>query len=265
MAVGKIEVDDLRKFVGRRGPFARQNSDGSYMKCMEDINDQCLKDHLEGKYSFGTYTITADNKCNYVCWDIDTNNPGDVYKLLPHITGPYVVEFSGRKGYHVWQLFESPIPADLAYHYALEVKTKSGLDCEAFPKQSGIKEGELGNLVKLPFGVHAVTGQRSRLVAGKIAYATTPTLDPEFMPPPPKAEKKYNGNNGQQGDWLVDIFEGELEEGGGRNNAMNRFVFWLYSRGFPEELVRQNAEYVNQECFGEPLPEREMEILLRRR
>jgi hypothetical protein len=82
---------------------------------------------------------------------------------------PCLVEFSGGKGFHFWFLFAEPVPAGDA-RQALQHVVQGlapDLSCftlEVFPKQDQLAGKGLGNLVKLPLGIHRGTGKRSFFV-----------------------------------------------------------------------------------------------------
>jgi hypothetical protein len=81
-------------------------------------------------------------------------------------------ENSGYKGRHCWVLLDEPETADvlhllgrllLAWQAPL---VPAGLHLEFFPKQGSVKGQSkgLGNLIKLPLGIHRRTGRRSQLL-----------------------------------------------------------------------------------------------------
>ncbi len=81
---------------------------------------------------------------------------------------PAYLEDSGSKGRHVWIFFETPIPAVAARRIGNAIIAGSPVACppeitiEVFPKQNRVdKDGGLGNLIKLPLGIHLVSGSRS--------------------------------------------------------------------------------------------------------
>jgi hypothetical protein len=82
---------------------------------------------------------------------------------------PPLIEFSGGKGFHFWFFFELPVEARRAKRalerIVVEVRGDvSSFAFEVFPKQEALSGKGLGNLVKLPLGIHRLTGKRSRLL-----------------------------------------------------------------------------------------------------
>src|SRR5205823_6440206 len=91
-----------------------------------------------------------------------------------------LVEVSGRKGLHVWIVFAERVQARIARIACERVLMSAGFRrtdrafwiadefpaarVELFPKQDRLEQGQVGNLVKLPLGVHQATGQPSYLL-----------------------------------------------------------------------------------------------------
>ncbi|MCP5117597.1 MAG: hypothetical protein GY953_42785 [bacterium] len=88
-----------------------------------------------------------------------------------------------RRGGHLWILFDSPVLAreariyvrHLAERLSVEVKG-SGLTegIELFPKQDRLRDGQFGNAIRGPLGVHRVTGRRYWF------YGATYDLEPQL-------------------------------------------------------------------------------------
>lgn len=79
---------------------------------------------------------------------------------------PAYLEDSGFKGRHVWIFLESPIPAGVAKKCGELLLVQllplpPEVTVEVFPKQATVKPGSLGNLIKLPLGIHRRTGKRA--------------------------------------------------------------------------------------------------------
>ena len=78
---------------------------------------------------------------------------------------PVYVEDSGYKGVHLWLFFVEPVPAAVVKRFLEAVVQRVGppgpeLQWEVFPKQEQVAEDQLGNLIKLPLGIHLKTGRR---------------------------------------------------------------------------------------------------------
>ena len=80
-----------------------------------------------------------------------------------------LIEFSGGKGYHFWYFFKIPTKPHQIRGILENIKQSivgdiSAFSIEVFPKQDHFKGKGFGNLVKLPLGVHRLTGKRSYFI-----------------------------------------------------------------------------------------------------
>lgn len=257
-------IANLRRyFVGREDCYATQRRHGGYSLVKAPVTDRVLNAHLRGDITVGTYTINTGNKVRCITWDVDSNEFSDVYRLLGAMPPPTAVFSSGRKGWHVIQSFSELQPADLAFQYGCWVKQQAGLEgLECFPKQSSIFEGEYGNLTKLPWGKHQVTGVFGDFIAG-VSIGTADNVELHLDACVEHVRQRFGGT--KQGGWLDNLFNNRLEDFGGRNNALNKYVYWLRQRDFPEELVAVNVNWVNSFVFDEALDDDEVDLLLRPR
>lgn len=76
------------------------------------------------------------------------------------------IEYSGCRGYHVWLLFTEWIPVRYANMFCDVLLNKLGkidndLTIEFFPNKTRIKQGKYGQSIKLPYGIHSKSGERS--------------------------------------------------------------------------------------------------------
>lgn len=197
------EEEDLRLFMdlfqGREDAFARQwyekEKDASgYIPVRRPMQPEDVKDHLRGKRTYGIYLLRRDSTARVGVIDIDLvqkyrsgqlsreENSGVksegkyLLKRLAELSAeaslPCIIEFSGGKGYHFWYPFENPVPAGVV-RSALELlaaKVRRDVECfglEVFPKQDQLSGKGLGNLVKLPLGIHRGTGKASYFLMAK--------------------------------------------------------------------------------------------------
>ncbi len=120
-----------------------------------------LEAHCRGKLTVGEYLLTPQGKVRFGVGDIDQDSPGSrgavvyVHRCLAHFNIPSVIEPSGRKGFHLLVPFADFIPASKARRLLLgALRTLPdecrGLAVEVFPKHE--KAGDLGSLIKLPWG-----------------------------------------------------------------------------------------------------------------
>lgn len=183
----------LALFRGREDCFARQwvdreNSSQGYVPVRRTLEAADVKDHLRGSRTYGIYLLQKDSRVRLAVIDADLaakfrsgtlraqdrdtlrREKGYLLDRLPEIAQKSsmetLVEFSGGKGFHFWFFFHEPIPAATARSVLQKLvrRIEPDLSCftlEVFPKQDQLAGKGLGNLVKLPLGVHRATGKRS--------------------------------------------------------------------------------------------------------
>lgn len=186
----------LRLFQGREDCFARQWVDRKtagqgYMPVRRPLEPADVQDHIRGTRTYGIYLLRKDSRICLAVVDADlvmklrTGTPtsqeretlrrekGYLLERLPEIARGMgfesLAEFSGGKGFHFWFFFEEPVGAAPARRMLGQVvrRIEPDLSCfslEVFPKQDQLAGKGLGNLVKLPLGVHRVTGKQSFFV-----------------------------------------------------------------------------------------------------
>lgn len=183
-------------FSGREGVYARQwvssTGESGYTPIHEPFTLGVAKNHLMGNHTIGLYPLRMDNTVCFIAFDVDiakfflakaiTNrklweraeNMAQAFSCKIVDMGaahqiPVYLEDSGFKGRHCWIFLETPIPARIARRFALLLVQQLGrppseLQVESFPKQAFVEEGKLGNLIKLPLGIHRRTGRRALFV-----------------------------------------------------------------------------------------------------
>lgn len=155
----------LSQFMGRLNPFAMQTSQGGYIPIHRKIILQDLIDHLKGIKTYGTYVIREDGMINFTVIDID-GIPGDDMKIWLTVAQRIVplfpefkrcLEFSGRRGYHVWIFTDNPeYPQFMRELVKSRLRTEGFRNIEIYPKQNKVDplHKKLGSLIKLPCGKH---------------------------------------------------------------------------------------------------------------
>lgn len=187
----------LDYFQGREDVFARQWADKAkdtqgYVPVRRPITLEDIVDHIKGRRTYGIYLLREDSTVKAAVIDMDLNKSlrmgplKSTDKLNIKRERDYVFsrmdemcrerinftplcEFSGGKGYHFWFFFEGPVPADQARKLITPIAAALARDCqcfnlEVFPKQDRLQGKGLGNLVKLPLGIHRVSGKPSYFV-----------------------------------------------------------------------------------------------------
>lgn len=183
----------LQLFSGREGVHARQcrfkGRKFGYIPVYQGLDRDLLKSHLAGDQTLGLYLVKQDNSARLMVIDLDVaksylhaylhnvNEQKRIRQKLLEVTTSLLaiaegaglellIESSGYKGIHLWVFSDFSVPAR---HWRLLgkwlVEQLSGMpaeiQAEVFPKQEIVAEKGLGNLVKLPLGIHQASGQRS--------------------------------------------------------------------------------------------------------
>ncbi len=183
-------------FGGREGVYARQwvspTGESGYTPVQEALTPRVIESHLLGNLTIGIYPIRLDNTVNFVAFDFDMSNfavkktisnkrlwdavMGKVHQAACRLLDvcasleiPAYLEDSGFKGRHVWLFLDAPVPAGVARKFGdCLVQTllplPADVTVEVFPKQGSVPRGGLGNLIKLPLGIHKRTGRKALFI-----------------------------------------------------------------------------------------------------
>jgi len=184
-------------FAGREDVHARQwarnGGEVGYSPVSEPLTPAVVRNHLLGSYTVGVYPIRLDGTCTFFALDLDLDRaaleqargqPAQARQLRDslHEQGLRVLgalhdlglqplfEDSGYKGRHYWVFLERPESAELLHRLGrlflawLGSQLPRGLHLEFFPKQGETQGKGLGNLIKLPLGIHRRTGRRATLL-----------------------------------------------------------------------------------------------------
>ena len=159
-------------FVVNDYAFAVQGVDGLYRTKYLPMTSSIIGLMLENDKSFGCYQQNAIGKIRWICLDFDCRD-----KENPNILGLYndcikptlgiladmqlhcLTEFSGRRGIHIWVIFNKVISKDAGFRLIKKVisnvvfnETIYGLD--KFPACSTISGKRIGKQVKIPLSFH---------------------------------------------------------------------------------------------------------------
>ncbi|HWH60164.1 MAG TPA: hypothetical protein VN682_21230 [Terriglobales bacterium] len=132
-----------------------------------------IRRHLEGEITIGLYAINpATQRSKWVA--IDADYPGameDLLKLQYSLQQDKVeaaLEMSKRGG-HLWIFMERPALARECRIYIYDLALKLGMrikgiglaeGIEIFPKHDELREGEFGNAIRGPLGIHRGANRR---------------------------------------------------------------------------------------------------------
>ena len=142
-------------FVYVADDFAVQQRNGSYWRQAEQLTLLCLKMHLEGRWTLGTYLLDAYSRCMFAVFDADTiDGLARLATLASELAQqgiPTMLEAS-RRGGHLWVHLAEPTPAQLVRSWLLPYA--QSYEVEFYPKQDRLAPDGVGSLIRLPLGIH---------------------------------------------------------------------------------------------------------------
>jgi len=183
----------LLHYFGNNPYFAKAKTvagEVSYQPIKQSLTPEIIQDHLDGKVVLGSYHLNKDSMVSWLGWDVDSADLKQAReyasKIVTRLAGiPHGVEFSGSKGYHILVFLQQPIPASQAKQFVdfirdAEALPKTGKShVEAYPKQPKLDNGlTMGNLLKIPLGLHPKTHEPSRFVDVNNGWESGEELDP---------------------------------------------------------------------------------------
>lgn len=200
----KIAEKIYENFVVNTNVAAIQQKESKYFTVKSPITVSLIEEMLRGGYSIGTYQQqTNQNKLRWICFDFDCKNQNKeelkilkreyVDVLITHLEKleiDYLLEFSGRRGIHVWIFLDQVITKDLAFtivtklrdsfYHKLMMDGRFGLDC--FPKTgSGKVNNKYGLQVKLPLSRHQSGSYSYFIDKNEEQFNSIEYLDKEFL------------------------------------------------------------------------------------
>jgi hypothetical protein len=154
----------ISRFIGtsqsRHDDYALQQADGRYRRVGRPLTYSALRRHLAGADTIGTYVTDEQGTCRCAIFDSDLAGEAGLQQLaavqaaLAAAGIPSHLEES-RRGGHLWVLLDRLLPASQLRRWLLPY-CPGGV--EFYPRQD---EGDgYGSLMRLPFGVHRVSGRR---------------------------------------------------------------------------------------------------------
>jgi hypothetical protein len=183
----------LHLFHGREDVHARQwlSADGriGYSPVQRPLTSEAFERHIGGVETLGVYPARADLTVCFFAIDIDITktaleearrSPESARNLRRTVHSEslrmaavarslgieLLLEDSGYKGRHLWGFLSEPAPMGLIRNFvkmlanAIAPETPE-LALELYPKQGRLESGQIGNLIKLPLGIHLRTGRRA--------------------------------------------------------------------------------------------------------
>ena len=137
------------------------------------LTGQDLESHLAGEITIGLYAINPrTQRSKWMAIDADYKEAVEDLLKLQYELGQDGVQAAleqSRRGGHLWIFFSKPVLAKHARRYIhhlasrLSVRVKgSGLTegIELFPKQDVLEDGQFGNAIRAPLGIHRAANRR---------------------------------------------------------------------------------------------------------
>jgi hypothetical protein len=230
---------DLHQFVGNPNHYAVQLPQGGYRPVRAPLTDAVLLDHARGVTTVGTYVVNMD-KARFIVWDIDVMDLTLAKEVATRATLRGLtpgIEFSGRKGYHVWALFDEWLPAADLQRLGKDIAAEAGFNGEVFPKQGSVRD--LGSLVKLPLGKHAVSGQDSRFIVMPTVTPGEKAREAVAKLPPPVVHTPKAGSGPLP---CIDSIQSNPPGVGERNDLYFHFAAHMRRMGLQSDAIEAVLE-----------------------
>ena len=132
-----------------------------------------IQRHLAGEITLGIYAINPrTQRVKWMAIDADYRRALEDLLRLQFELGRNGIQAAleqSRRGGHLWIFFDDPVLAKharvyirhLANQLSVEVKTSgTGDGIELFPKQDSVGDGQFGNAIRGPLGVHRAANRR---------------------------------------------------------------------------------------------------------
>nr|WP_321227674.1 reverse transcriptase domain-containing protein [uncultured Psychroserpens sp.] len=158
--------------------YGKQLPDGSYRLIKQRITSVTIEDMLKESKSLLTYQelhTLNDANIKWVCIDLDISkqeidlnavneenlklvkkSADEICSFLKSIEVPYLLEFSGRRGFHIWIIFEELLSKEDGYYLVQYILSNTQLQknifADKFPAVPSVNKNSkgIGKGVKLP-------------------------------------------------------------------------------------------------------------------
>lgn len=271
MTENKPTGKQLLALVGNPDVYAVQKEDGSWYPVRERLTPLVIRKHRAGELTVGTYIVKPPDQARTLVFDIDAPDEKEQNTMLNKVSGvlgelyseyglDYGCEYSGRKGYHLWVVAEDYMDAATLYRLGRGIREEAGYPAlEVFPKQTEVRD--LGNLVKLPGGIHRVTGKPNNFIGAIPGTNPVDLLVELSLKYPEVGLRKRKGDAPDVVEYpcVHDIQEGVSE--GGRNIHLFHLAVMLRRWSLTDENVEAVVRRANEHSEP-PLDEEELAGIL---
>jgi hypothetical protein len=164
------------KFILRWDVRAQQQDDGSYVCIREPLQNEHLTEHLQGRITLGSYVLNERGHAKYLVLDADDDVESHrLFSMANRLAVEGIPSYmeSSRRGGHLWFFFERAVSGKAAKRFGEGLSIRFDLNSEIFPKTI---TGDVGSLIRLPFGVHRKSGERYPFVNIEDGLPIAPTV-----------------------------------------------------------------------------------------
>ena len=139
----------------------------------KELTPRDIQRHLSGEITVGLYAINPrTQRVKWMAIDADYRKALEDLLKLQFELGQHGIQAAleqSRRGGHLWIFFEEPVRAKharvyirhLASRLSVPIKGAGPTDgIELFPKQDELEDGQFGNAIRGPLGVHRATDRR---------------------------------------------------------------------------------------------------------
>lgn len=276
MSSYKPTNEELQGLVGNPDVYAVQHKDGAWTPVREKLTPGVIRRHMRGDITVGTYVVNPPDQARTLVLDLDAETDEVQDKMLTRVLDvihalqktekqlTYGVEFSGRKGYHVWVVADDYMEAATLYRLGRGIREEAGYPAmEVFPKQTEVRD--LGNLVKLPGGFHAVTGKANDFITQGHSEGVRVPTPTEVLTSLAALYPEVHGRARRDGEESIEYpcvanIQAGVEQGG-RNIHLFHLATMLRKFSIADDNVTTIIERAN-EASGDPLLPDEIEGIL---
>lgn len=176
--ISSISKKLFELFVVNPYAIAIQNSNGKYLTKYVQYDASVLKAMLESEGSAGCYQQRLNSGLiKWICLDFDCKdkeNPdvsdlnrfvrSNVLDKLDSLCINYLTEFSGRRGIHVWIVFDEVFEKKIGFQIIKKITCGLSLDVvkyglDEFPATDSTSQNKVGKQVKFPLSKHKMGGR----------------------------------------------------------------------------------------------------------
>lgn len=179
--IQKISEKIYSLFVINTSAAGIQQKDGRYITKYIPITPSLIENMILSKGSMGCYQQGyRTGYIKWICLDFDCKNKvnPDVFKLYKDTVQPvtmfldkfginYLTEFSGRRGLHIWIIFDCIIKKSVGYRILQEIiknvpinisEPNNEWSLDLFPATESCRNNIVGKQVKFPLSKHRMGG-----------------------------------------------------------------------------------------------------------